>query len=158
MIRPPIIIISAMSTRRVIGQGRGMPWEIPAEYQHFLDTVRDQSIIMGRTSYGIFGPDLTTRHNYVLTRSSQQFAGAMTAHSLEAAIELAARQQQMIFIGGGASVYQQALEHADRMYLSYIPGDFQGDSFFPEFDEQLWEVVIREDRGPYEFVEYRRSR
>ncbi|MEM6799728.1 MAG: dihydrofolate reductase [Planctomycetota bacterium] len=151
-----MILISAMSDTRVIGAGDGMPWNVPEEYQQFLDLVAGQTIFMGRRSYEIFGPDLTTEHTIVLTRSSRLGEGVVTAATLEDAITLAASYGKTVFCGGGSSVYEQALPLADAMYLSYIKGDFTGDAYFPAFDETEWRIV--EDRGHarFRFVHYER--
>jgi dihydrofolate reductase len=152
----PIALISAMSTTRVIGSGDGMPWEVPDEYQHFLDTTRDQTLIMGRKSFEIFGPTLTSAHCYVITRGSGPFENATAVQSLDDAIEKAQSHDGKIFVAGGASIYALAIDRADEMQLSYIKGDFEGDAHFPDFDESAWKVVTREDRGDYEFVHYSR--
>ncbi len=145
-----------MSTTRVIGSGNGMPWEVPDEYQHFLDTTRGQIVIIGRKSFEIFGPTLTSAHCYVITRGSGPFENATAMQSLDAALEKAQTHGKQIFVAGGASVYSQAIDRADEMLLSYIKGDFDGDTWFPEFAESDWNVMTREDRGAYEFVHYTR--
>ena len=149
-----MIIISAMGRNRVIGNGDGMPWHVPDEYQHFLETTRDQTIIIGRRSFEIFGPTLTCAHCYVVSRGDRSFANAVTVPSLEQATQLAQQQDRNIFVAGGASIYAQAIDQVDSMQLSYINGEFDGDRFFPEFDKNDWTVTCREDRGSYEFVEY----
>lgn len=151
-----MIIIAAMGTNRVIGSGDGMPWNVPEEYQHFVTSTRDQIIIIGRRSYEIFGPDLQCSKCYVVTRSQKTFADAETASSLDSAIDLAHQNQsgRTIFIAGGASIYQQALPAVQAMYLSYIKGEFEGDSFFPEFNGDDWLIARDEDRGAYRYVEY----
>lgn len=152
--QPQIVMISAMSRDRVIGVGDGMPWDVPDEYQHFLDTTRGQTIIIGRRSFEIFGPTLTSENCYVVTRSTAKFDNAFTAGSLESAVEQARAHGKTIFVSGGASIYRAAIDQADAMQLSYIDGEFAGDTYFPEFDEADWTVSRREDRAGYEFVEY----
>jgi len=70
---PQVVRISAMSADRVIGRDDGMPWDVPQEYQHFLDTTRDASLILGRRSYEIFGPTLTSARCFVVTRHPDRF-------------------------------------------------------------------------------------
>lgn len=154
----PISLISAMSSSRVIGSGDGMPWDVPEEYQHFLDTTRDQTLIMGRKSFEIFGPTLTSSRCFVITRSSRHFEDAIAVGSIKDAIEQARTFEQPVFIAGGASVYSIAIPLADEMLLSYIPGTFTGDTYFPEFDQAEWQIIKKEDRGSYDFVHYRRAR
>ena len=151
-----IALISAMSRSKVIGSGNGMPWDVPDEYQHFLDTTRDQTLIMGRKTFEIFGPTLTCRRCYVITRSGGPFQNGIAVSSLDEAVAEAGQHDDEIFIAGGASVYAQAIERADEMLLSFIKGDFDGDAFFPDFDEAEWNILTREDRGDYEFVHYLR--
>lgn len=148
-----VIIISAMGRNRVIGSGDGMPWDVPEEYQHFLDTTRDQTIIIGRKSFGIFGPTLTCRHCIVLSRSEQAVENASIAHNFDDAIIMAADTGTDVYVAGGASIYEMAVHTADRMLLSYIEGDFEGDAFFPEIPDRLT-VTSREHRGSYELVQY----
>ena len=150
-------IISALSKNRVIGSGDGMPWDVPDEYQHFLDTTRNQTLIIGRRSYEIFGPTLTCRYCYVVTRGSGPFEKGIAVASLDGAIQQACEHDNKVFVAGGASIYAQAISRADSMLLSYIKGDFEGDAFFPEFDDADWNITFREDRGAYELVEYTRA-
>lgn len=148
-----MIIISAMGRNRVIGSGDGMPWEVPEEYQHFLDTTRDQTIIIGRKSFEIFGPTLTCQHCIVLSRSDQQIENASVVQSFDDAIKLATAIGTDVYVAGGATIYAMAIQKADRMLLSYIEGDFEGDAFFPEIPDR-WTITSREHRGSYELVQY----
>ena len=149
-----MIIIAAMTRERVIGLGRGMPWDLPDEYQHFRDTIRDQTIIMGRTSYEIFGKDLTTAHTVVVTRSLPSSVGPHIAGSPEEAVNIAHGFGTEVFIGGGASIYEHLLPQARRMMLSFVHASPHGDTYFPAFDPDDWQVELREDRGSYEYVQY----
>jgi dihydrofolate reductase len=151
-----VIIISAMSRDRVIGSGEGMPWNIPAEFDQFLGFVRDQTIIMGRRSWEIFGPHLTSRFNIVVSRSADTIDGAIVARSIGAAMETARGLGTRIFSAGGAQIYRQTVPLASEMYLSYIKGQFSGDAYFPEFDETQWEVTERKEHPEFTFVVYRR--
>ncbi len=153
----PISLISAMSSSRVIGSGDGMPWDVPEEYQHFLNTTRGQTLIIGRKSFEIFGPTLTSKRCFVITRSGRCFESAVAVASIDDAINQSRDHDERIFVAGGASVYSLALPLADEMQLSYIRGTFTGDTYFPEFDESDWGIVRQEDRGSYEFVHYKRT-
>ena len=152
-----MIIISAMSKDRVIGSGDGMPWSVPEEYQQFLRFVEGQTVIMGRRSYEIFGPDLTSEYNIVVSRSGVAQEGVMVCGSIEEAAERAAELGKTVFSAGGASIYGQTLSLAEAMYISYIKGEFVGDTYFPEFDEGDRDVVERRDHEGFEFVHYRRK-
>ncbi|MFQ5569878.1 MAG: dihydrofolate reductase [Rhodothermales bacterium] len=151
-----MIIISAMSADRVIGRGDGMPWHVPEEYRQFLRFIEGQTVLMGRRSYEIFKEDLTSAHNVVVSRSVRELPGAVVCSSLEEAIERAHAFGKTVFIAGGGAVYAQTLALAEAMYLSYIKGEFVGDTYFPAFDETEWNVMKREDHPAFEFVVYRR--
>ena len=144
-----------MSEDRVIGSGEGMPWNVPEEYERYLETVAGQTVIMGRRSWNIFGNDLSDTDNIVLTRRSL-IDGARTATSLDQALKMAEESERMVFVAGGSSVYQQAMSVADEMYLSTIKGNFVGDSFFPNFDQSDWDVVREIDYDSYIFRHYSR--
>jgi len=148
--------IAALGTDRVIGSGEGMPWNVPEEYAHFLSLIEGQTVLMGRRSWQIFGNDLTSAHNIVISRSARGFEGAEVARSLEAAIERGRVLGKTLFCAGGAGIYAQALPHADAMFLSYVKGEFTGDAYFPAFDEADWVVERRVDHAGFEYVVYRR--
>ncbi len=152
-----MILIAAVGTGRVIGSGDGMPWNVPEEYAHFLSLIKGQTVLMGRRSWQIFGGDLTSARNIVISRSATDIAGATVAHSLEAGIELGRSYGKTLFCAGGAVVYAQALPHADAMCLSFIKGEFSGDAYFPEFDDSDWTIEKREDHPRFEYVVYRRQ-
>jgi len=153
------IIIAALATDRTIGHGHGLPWQVPAEYEHFLRTIAGQTVIMGRKSWEIFGADLTSDHNLVVSRTGE-VRGATWARSLEQALDTAICFGKTAFIAGGASIYEQALaaQWVDDLYLSIIPGQFEGDAWFPCFPATDWVVVRREEREGYTFVHHRRRR
>ncbi|OJH42689.1 hypothetical protein BON30_05780 [Cystobacter ferrugineus] len=136
-----------------------MPWHVPEEYAQYLRHVSGQTVIMGRRSWEIFGADLTTTHNLVVSNSSQ-VKGARAVPSLAQALTRAAETERTIFIAGGASIYAQALERdwVDEMYLSTIHGDYTGDSFFPMWNAADWEAVRREAHARFDFVVWRRRR
>jgi dihydrofolate reductase len=152
-----MIIISAMSNDRFIGSGDGMPWNVPEEYAQFLKLVDGQAVIMGRKSFDIFGPDMETTENFVVTRSGEKISGATVCGSIEEAVEKAEATGRTVFCAGGGSIYAQTIPLADSMYLSFIKGDFTGDTKFPDFDEREWEIEKREDHASFEFVVYKRK-
>jgi dihydrofolate reductase len=133
-----------------------LPWNVPAEYEHFLDSVRGHPVIMGRTSFEIFGADLDRSPTVVVSRSLERLPGVEIATSVEDAIARASVHGPRVFGAGGATIYRQMLPRADALWLSIVPGEFAGDAYFPEIDEAVWTVSLREDRGPFEFRVYRR--
>ncbi|HVH25208.1 MAG TPA: dihydrofolate reductase [Vicinamibacterales bacterium] len=151
-----MIVVGAMSSSRVIGSGNGMPWNVPEEYDHFLHLIEGKTIIIGRKSYEIFGNNLSSRHNIVVSRSRPDIDGAIVVPSIERAMQVAKSLGGDYFSAGGAAIYAQTIPLADTMYLSYIKGQFTGDAYFPEFSEEEWSVARREDHPRFEFVVYRR--
>jgi len=153
-----MIVIAAMTETRLIGRGGALPWDIPEEYARFLATVRGQTVVLGRRSYEIFGRDLTSTRNVVLSRTAESVPGANVARSWRDATALAASFGTTVYCAGGAAVYRLALPTAEAMVLSIIRGSYEGDVWFPEFDEADWAVESRENHARYELRHYRRTR
>lgn len=151
-----MIVIAAMSKTRVIGAGNGMPWDVPEEYRRYLETVRGTTVVFGRKSHEIFGKDLEDSKLVVVT-SRPHLEGVRTAGGLEQAMAIAEGDDNEVFVAGGASIYEQALPLAERMYLSTIHGEYSGDSYFPEFDRSAWHLTKEEEHERYTFREWVRS-
>lgn len=154
-------LVSALSPRRVIGAGDALPWSIPEEYRHFLDLVRGHPLFMGRKSEEIFGTDLPESPRWVVSRSAGDFPGARHAPSVEAAVravlaDARARGLELAFCAGGGSIYRAALPLANRMDLSFVEVDPDGDTFFPEWDDDDWTVEEESDRGSFVYRRFRR--
>ena len=152
--RDEIVVIGAVSPTHAIGSGGGMPWNVPEEYQHFVSSVTGQVVIMGRKSYEIFGADFEAEI-FVITRRPS-VAGARVCSSIGEAIAQAKTMGRAVFIAGGRSVYELGIPFASRMVLSTIKGDYEGDVYFPEYDERPWQLVFEEDRGNYVLRDWER--
>ncbi len=146
-----------MSQDLIIGKGDGLPWHVPEEYNQFLDFIRGQTVILGRRSYPIFGKGLTSDHNVVVSRSVKELPGAVVAHSIDEAIELATSYGKTVFSAGGSTIYQQTIPLADAMYLSFMKGSFTGDAYCPRFNESEWTIESRTDHPAFEFVRYKKN-
>lgn len=169
--RPEVVIIAALAENdRLIGNGLDLPWKIPADLKRFKALTFGHPVIMGRRTFESllfqFGGPLKGRDNVVLTRQSADFddASVHVHHSLEDAIAAFAHSP-LVFIGGGACVYKDALPFADRLELTLVEGDFKGDAFFPpyehllgiEFDRTGCETHLAEDGRPaFRFETYAR--
>lgn len=147
------IIISAMSQNRVIGHQGRLPWHVPEEYAHFIRSVKGAVMIMGRRSWEVFGADVQTLANVVISRGHQVEGADGTVPNLQQAIELAESYGDRVFIAGGGQVYQEAIRTGlyDEIWLSTLPFTTEGDVFFPELDPEEHADVLREDRGLYIF-------
>ena len=156
-------LIAAMADERVIGLDNAMPWHLPADLKHFRNLTVGKPVIMGRKTIESIGKALPKRRNIVVTRQSDfGMDGCEVAASIESAVELVAGEDEVMIIGG-ASIYEQTLERADILYLTYIHAQFQGDTHFPAFNETEWEEIERETHEsdeknphPYSFVTLRR--
>lgn len=129
-------IIAAMSENRVIGNENKLVWNIPEELKRFRELTSGHPIIMGRKTHESIGRVLPNRTNIIITRDKDyKVEGAIIVHSLEEAIELARAQpgSDEIFVIGGGQIYQQAIPLADRIYLTVVEGNYQGDTFFPDY-------------------------
>lgn len=150
------IIIAALGYNRVIGVNGTMPWWVPEEYDMFLQYITDESVIFGRKTYGYFSKELPAKCVYVVTRQDLAYDNAITCSSLDDALNHASLFPQDIYIAGGASIYKEGLDVADKMYLSYIKGEYEGDTFFPEFDDSKWTIEKCVDYAKFEFVIYKK--
>jgi dihydrofolate reductase len=151
-----VIIIAAIGSEQIIGNGDGLPWHIPAEYDQFLGHIKGQTVIMGRRSYEIFKRDMLPRRMVVVSGTLETDRAAVFG-SLQEALSYAKSFPENVFICGGQAIYEESIPYADYMYLSFIKGQHQGNVFFPEFDEDEWTVEEREDHGEYVFVRYRKN-
>lgn len=149
-----IVIIGAMSESQVIGLGDRMPWSVPEEYQHFVDAVEDQCVIIGRRSFDIFGADFVA-DTFVISRGTA-ISDATVCNSIETAIELAKQRKKTVFIAGGRSIYKLGIPLADRMLLSTIKGHYDGDILFPAFDKTRWRIDSEQEFDRYVLRDFRR--
>ncbi len=145
--RLPLAMIAALAERHVIGRDNIMPWHLPADLKHFKAMTLGKPIIMGRKTWDSLGRPLPGRLNLVVSRQPDlQLDGAETFTNLEAALVRAeqwAREQGVdeLMLIGGAQLYTQALGRAQRLYLTRIDAQPEGDAFFPAFDENEWQCV-----------------
>jgi dihydrofolate reductase len=142
-----VSLIVAVSRNGVIGRDGGLPWRLPADLRHFKATTMGHHLVIGRATWDELGAPLPGRTIVVVTRNRDLAAdGALVAHSLEEALELAAGDDE-IFIGGGAEIYRQALDRGlvDRLYVTRVHAEVEGDTFFPEVDWQGWLLADRVD-------------
>jgi len=140
-----ISIIVAASQNGVIGANNRLPWRLPADLKRFKQITLGHPILMGRKTFDSLGKPLPGRTNIVITRNKDlKTCGALTAPSLEDAIRLC-RDDEELFLIGGASIYEQALPLADRIYLTLIHQDFEGDTLMFNLDKTTWKEVSRQD-------------
>ncbi|MBO7286085.1 MAG: dihydrofolate reductase [Alistipes sp.] len=158
-----VSIIVAVAQNGTIGDKNSLLWHIKEDMRFFRTTTSGHAVIMGRKTFESLGSKpLPKRTNIVITRQDVEFEGALTAHSLQEAIRMAEGDEE-VFIIGGAQIYAQALECADRLYLTLVEHDYEGDTSFPEIDYRYWQLVAeqRHERGeeyeyPFSFLTFDR--
>ena len=160
-----VSIIVAVAQNGTIGDKNSLLWHIKEDMRFFRTTTSGHAVIMGRKTFESLGSKpLPKRTNIVITRQDVEFEGALTAHSLQEAIAMVEGDEE-IFIIGGAQIYAQALECADRLYLTLVEKEYEGDTSFPEIDYRYWQLVAeqRHERGeefeyPFSFLTFDRVR
>ena len=157
-----ISIIAAVAANRVIGKEGDLPWHIPEDLKYFKRITMGKPVIMGRKTWETLDEPLPGRKNVVVTRQDDyKAAGAEVVHNLDDAMKAAGGAQEVMILNG-AGIYEAALPRADRMYLTHIHEAFEGDTYFPEFNRNNWEVVERTESETadgeltYSFVVYER--
>lgn len=160
---PRVTLILARARNGVIGAKGGLPWHLPEDLAFFKRTTMGHPIVMGRRTWESIGRPLPGRRSVVVTRDRNYSApGAETVHSLNEAIELCAGSDE-IFVIGGAQLYADALDRADRLLLTEIHSDFEGDTLLPAPSPDRWQEAARQSHPPtadrpfgFDFVDYRR--
>jgi dihydrofolate reductase len=154
-----ISFIVAVSENNVIGKDNKLPWRLPADMKYFKNATWAMPVIMGRKSFESLGKPLAGRKNIVITRNNNWEAdGVEAVQSIDQAITLAAQTDaKEIFITGGAEIFKAALPSADRIYLTRIHANFDGDTFFPELNEDEWRVASTKEYEPDEKNKYSMS-
>jgi len=142
-------IVVAISENHVIGKDNQLLWYMPADLKHFKDITSGHTVIMGRKTYESVGKPLPRRRNIIITRQTITIEGCEVVNSIETALSLC-KDEAEVFIVGGAEIYKQAMSLTDRIYLTIIHKEFEGDSFFPEINASEWKEVFREDHQPDE--------
>ncbi|MCF8412535.1 MAG: dihydrofolate reductase [Melioribacteraceae bacterium] len=138
------IIISAVSQNNVIGRNGKLPWHIPEELQFFKKTTLKHAVLMGRKTYDSIGQPLPQRLNIILTQSSahSDFESLIFTNSIQDAFDISlSKKHKKCFIIGGESIFNQTLELCDRIIISRIPDKFEGDTYFPKIETELWNLT-----------------
>jgi dihydrofolate reductase len=151
-----ISIVAAVASNRVIGRGNTVPWRLSTDLKRLKSLTMGHPVIMGRKTFETLPQPLPGRTNIVVTRDSHYHPpdGVLVASTAERALELAGDNVE-VFILGGAQIYAQLLHRADRMYLTEVHADIEGDTLFPDFDDVVeWRLDDREDHEADEKNEY----
>lgn len=138
-----VVHVVACDQQQCIGKGNQLPWHISEDLQHFKRITQGGIVIMGRKTFESMGRPLPNRINWVITRDTSWSAeGVRVAHSIDDALELASLDldqvdQQSLFIIGGGEIFTQTLDIADRLEITHIALDVQGDAFYPAISDEF---------------------
>lgn len=161
--QPRVSVIAALARNRVIGIENRLPWRLPEDLAHFKALTLGHPILMGRKTFESLGRPLPGRANIVITRNPDYRPdGCRVADSIPAALALCGDADEVFFIGG-AELYAQVIPLADRLYLTEVGIEAEGDAWFPEYDRAAFKEVAREshvgakgDALRFDFVVYER--
>lgn len=166
--KPIISMIAAMDRNYLIGDGDKIPWHIPEDFKYFKEQTLGKPIIMGRTTFESIhamrgsdpqsGPALPKRRNIIITSDTDYTAqDCDICHSIEDTLTIAKdhTDSEIMVIGGGA-IYEQFLPHADRLYVTWINGDYSGDTYFPQWNNDEWVLKSENPHDGYNFCIYER--
>ena len=154
-----ITLIAAVADNGVIGRGNDIPWRLPEDWRRFKRTTMGHHLIMGRRTWESIGRPLPGRRTVVVSRGEPELpAGVDLAHSFEEALDLARETGETeAFVAGGAEIYRRALPEAERLLLTRVHATPEGDTHFPEWNRDDWELASREphaadERHPVPFT------
>lgn len=161
-----ISFIFAMDENRVIGKGNELPWHLPEDLKFFKRTTMGHPIIMGRKTFESIGRPLPGRENIILTRNKDfQYEGCTVFNSIEELLDHCAKYtEKEFFVIGGGDIFEKLFPYANRLYMTYIYHQFEGDTHFPFLDMNEWKLVSvtqgkTDEKNPYtyEFRLYERN-
>lgn len=160
-----IHLVVAKSDNNVIGHDNQLIWHLPNDLKHFKEITTGHPIIMGRKTFESIGRPLPNRTNIIITRNrNYSIENAKVVHSLNEALELAKEIDENIFIIGGGKIYEQAIDFADILEVTEVHENFEGDTYFPEIDLNVWKEISRikhhkdeKNKFDYSFVRYERK-
>lgn len=157
-------LIVAVAKNNVIGGNNKLLWHLPADLKHFKTTTMDHTIIMGRKTFESIGKPLPGRKNIIVTRQTDYEAkGCIIANNLQAAVDQCENEAEA-FIIGGADIFKQSMNAADKIYFTRIYHEFEGDTFFPSINLSVWKLMKylkfhadEKNKYDYSFSEYERQ-
>jgi dihydrofolate reductase len=139
-----VALVAAMAENRVIGRANRLPWRLSGDLKHFKSLTMGKPVIMGRSTWQSIGKPLPGRTNIVVTHDrSYRAPGCRVVHSIDEALTAGTGCEEVMVIGG-AELYRQTLQRADRIYLTLVRAEVQGDTWFPEIDPRQWRELERE--------------
>ena len=154
-----VSLIVAYDRNKLIGKGGKMPWFIDGELRRFRELTTGNVVIMGRKTIEAIGKPLPNRVNIVISRD-KNYDGCIMARSFDEAVEKARETGLEIYITGGSTVYAPAIDIVDKMYITEIDAEYEGDTYFPDFDENDFIRTVDEvitEPVPYKYCTFTRK-
>lgn len=152
-----IAFIVAMDKNRVIGKDNKLPWHLPEDLKFFKRVTIGNKVIMGRKTFESIGKPLPQRENIILTRNKNFTAdGCTIVTSVEEIKNYESQTNEELFIIGGAEIFNQTFSITNRLYITFIDEEFDGDTFFPGFNKNEWNLIskekgIRDEKNPHDY-------
>ncbi len=141
-----LTIVVAASDSNVIGREGGLPWHIPEDLRRFRELTWGKPLLMGRRTFEAIGRPLPGRRNIVISRQAGlEIEGCEVVASVDDALALVADAPEVMIVGGG-EIYRALLPRTDRIEMTRVHADIEGDTFFPELELREWQVVASEER------------
>ncbi|MEK7116078.1 MAG: dihydrofolate reductase [Patescibacteria group bacterium] len=159
-----LTLIAAISRDHVIGHGGKLPWHVPEDIKHFKELTTGHVVVMGRKTWESIPKKyrpLPNRTNVVVTRQQEYRVpeGVLVFSSIDEALNnVGAREANTVFIIGGAEIYHQTIDRADRLEITHVNQDVDGDAFFPKINPAMWLEVSRDIHDGFSFARYSRIR
>lgn len=140
-----ISLIAALAKNHAIGKNNQLPWHLPADLKHFKQLTLNKPIIMGRKTFDSIGRPLPKRRNIIVTRQSDLVIdGCEVFHTITTALAATASEPETMIIGG-ATLYEHMLAYADRLYLTLVDTELEGDAFFPQWIDSEWQIIEKSE-------------
>ena len=152
-----LIIVAALNRKRVIGKKGKIPWRIPEDMKRFKELTTGHAVLMGRKTYESIGKTLPARRNVVVT--SQNIPDVEHYRSIREAL-IALAGEEKVFVIGGGEIYKQTIGRADRLVLTIVDNEEDGDTYFPNYFELIGKEFIQvnaEPRKGFSFIQYERT-
>ncbi|MFB6183962.1 MAG: dihydrofolate reductase [Haloarculaceae archaeon] len=160
MTDPELVAVAAVAENGVVGKDGELPWaSLPADKRQYRERVADAPVILGRRTFESMRGDLPGRVQIVLSRTERAYAvdTAVHAGSVEEALDVArSLDAETVYVLGGAAIYALLQPHLDRMLLSRVPGTYDGDAYYPEWDADEWTLVFETPFEGFTLEEWRR--
>lgn len=140
-----VTFVVAAAANNAIGKNNQLLWKLPTDLKHFKTITSGHTVIMGRKTFDSMGKPLPNRRNIIITRNADlKLEGAEVVQGLEEALAKCSEEAE-VFVIGGAEIYKAALEKTNRIYLTRVHQNFEGDAYFPDLNSEKWVEVARED-------------